>query len=248
MRGINTAPEKHCDSCVVSSHPSKLALGVPLACLLASCAGPFVRLEDRAEACRIEVVEQFDRPVFQSNSMSGSGGTFVGAGKGFVAGLQTGQGAIFLAPIAALIGAGYGTACAAAAANHPDANAEFERLMREADASSLRRALEAALAAPRPECRASSAVGEPDARIEIAKVEFGMSCPMGKEEFHVISEWRTVTKAGRVLNNSKTLVNHESTRSVDEWFAHPAEARGEIEASMAQLGQAMAAQFGATNP
>lgn len=226
---------------------ARRSLGLVLAAsLLSSCAGPYIRLEDRGEACRIAVVEKFDHPAFQPNSMSGSGGTFAGAGKGFMAGLGMGPDAIFLAPLGALIGAGYGTACAAAGAQHPNANADFERLLREADASAMRRALETRLAAPRPECKGASATGEPDARIEIANIEFGMSCALGNQQFQVVSEWRTVTNAGRVLNKSKTLVHHQSSRTVDEWFAHPDEARGEIEASMAQLGEAIATQFGAS--
>lgn len=189
-------------------------------------------------------MEKFGHPEFQPNSLSGSGGTFAGAGQGFVEGLKGGRDAIILAPLGMIIGAGYGTACAAAASERPNANADFERLLREADSGALRRALEARLASPRPECDASDRKGPTDAVIEIDRIQVGMPCLLGKQEFEVMAEWRTVTtRTGRVLNKGKTMVHHESARSVDDWFAHPAEARGEIELAMARLGEMMAAQF-----
>lgn len=219
-----------------------------LASALSSCTMPYVRLDERKEACHIAVVEKFDHAVFRANSLSGSGGTFAGAGKGMAEGLATGRDAIILAPLGAIIGAGYGTACAAAASRFPNANADFERLLRETDSSSLRRALEARLTSPRPECDAASSTGEPDAVIEIEKVEVAMSCLLGHQEFDVMSEWRTVsTKTAHVLNRSKTGVHYESARGVEDWFAHPAEARSEIELSMAQLGDRMAGQFVGTS-
>ena len=231
-------------------HAFRLVTLAGVACALSSCTtSPYVRLDERSEACHIAVVENFGHPRLQPNEMSGSAGTFAGAGKGMAEGLAMGRDAIILAPLGAIIGAGYGTACAAAASHHPTANADFEQLLRDADSTSLRHAIEARLASPRPECDAHASGPEPDARLEIEKVEFGMACLMGKQEFQVTSEWRTVTaRTGHVLNESRTMIVHQSARSVDDWFAHPAQARAEIEQSLARLGEAMAAQFVSSTP
>ncbi|MGE5093848.1 MAG: hypothetical protein ACM3SO_01835, partial [Betaproteobacteria bacterium] len=124
-----------------------------------------------------------------------------GAGQGFVAGLGFGYGAIIAAPIGLIVGAGYGTSCAVANARRPTADADFERLLQEADAHAMKRAIEAGLQAPRPECARASGEGH-DAVVEIRHIEGGMACLHGRQEFTLAVKWRTVTARGEVLNES----------------------------------------------
>jgi outer membrane lipoprotein SlyB len=213
--------------------------------LLAGCVMPYIGADDRKEACQVAIVEKYAHPEFRPNSLSGGAGPAAGAGKGALAGLQAGGGlgSIFLAPIGALIGAAYGTACVVASAQHPTADADFERHLREADSGLLKRTLEERLRAPRPECTRPVS-SSPDALVEIEKVEAGMSCLMGEQEFWISVKWRTVTtKAGRELNKATTRLEHKSIRTVGDWFAHPVEARAEIEHLIAQVAQVMAMQF-----
>jgi outer membrane lipoprotein SlyB len=220
-----------------------LATVVPM--LLTGCVTAYISAEGRKEACQVAVVEKYGRPEFQPNSLSGGAGPAAGAGKGALMGLQAGGGlgSIFLAPIGAVMGAAYGTACTVASAQHPTAEADFERFLREADSGLLKRTLEERLKAPRSECtRPASA--SPDALVEIEKVEAGMSCLMGRQEFWLAVKWRTVTtKAGRELNKATTRLEHKSSREVDDWFAHPMEARSEIELLMTRLAHIMANEF-----
>ena len=225
--------------------------GVLTACaLLASCASPYVRIDDRQEACDIQVVDRYDHPAFEPNPLSSSSGAASGAGRGFLAGLQGGGlEALVLAPLGALIGAGYGASCASAASRHPTANADFERILLQADRAALRRTLEARLNAPRPECRTTvprdaQQARAPDAVLEITQLRAGMACLGSRQEFWMAAAWKTVTtRTSRVLNESNTMVRYESSREVGDWFAHPVEAREEVELLMGRLGEAMASQF-----
>lgn len=214
---------------------------VCMALALAGCANPRLWPEDRKEACRIQVEEKFDRAVFRPNSLSSGAGTLSGAGQGFLAGLSFGYGSIIAAPIGLIVGAGYGTSCAVANAQRPNANADFERLLQEADAHAIKRALEAGLEAPRSECDASAS-GH-DAVVEIQKIEAGMACLHGRQEFTLAVKWRTVTAKGKVLNESNVQHASKSSRGVDDWFANPDEARKEIEAAYEQVGGGIAREF-----
>lgn len=213
-----------------------------IAVVLAACANPRIWPEDRARACRIQVDEKFDRAAFRPNSLSSGAGMLSGAGQGFVAGLGFGYGAIIAAPIGLIVGAGYGTSCAVANARRPTADADFERLLQEADAHAMKRAIEAGLQAPRPECARASGEGH-DAVVEIRHIEGGMACLHGRQEFTLAVKWRTVTARGEVLNESTLQHVSKSSRSVDEWFADPAGARREIEAAYDQVGRSIAREF-----
>lgn len=130
-----------------------LPLATVVPALLAGCVMPYIGAEDRKEACQVAVVEKYGRAEFQPSSLSGGAGPAAGAGKGALIGLQAGGGglgSILLAPIGAVLGAGYGTACKA----------------------------------PRPECTRPAAAS-PDALLEIEKVEAGMACLMGRQEFWI---------------------------------------------------------------
>ncbi len=221
----------------------RLAVVALAAAILAGCASPTLRPEDRKEACRVVVEETFARAEFIPNSLSANTGTLSGAGGGAVAGLSMGTAAIIAAPVGAVIGAGYGTACAIAASKHPDANAHFERLLAEADVRVLRRELEAGLQAPRAECSVVADSAAPDAAVEIEKVEAGMGCLFGQQEFWVKTKWRTVAKGGRVLNSTTQSRIHKSSRDVDEWFADAAQALADIERVYGEIGRSIAAQF-----
>ena len=224
---------------------ASVAIAVLASASLASCTARFINPEDRTEACRVAVEEKFGAPVFEPNSLSGGGGTFAGAGKGALAGLGSGQASLLLAPIGLLIGAGVGTACAIAGAQHPNADADFAKLLHQADAGLVKRTLEARLREPRTECATNDGIREalPDAVVAIEKIEAGMGCLIGKQDFWIAVTWRTVTKSGRVLNVSVSKREYTSAYDVDDWFTHPERARGEIEVVLGLVVHSMATQF-----
>lgn len=218
------------------------ALGMVLS---AGCTSRFLSAEDRRETCHVVVEEKFGRPAFVANSLSSGAGTLSGAGRGALMGLQAGGGlgVIVTLPLGTLIGAGYGTACAVADAQHPDAEADFERLLLQADAGLLKRDLDAFFKAPRAGCAAPLAP-TPDAVLQIERIQSGMACLIGRQEFWVSVEWRTVSrKTGKVLNLTTSRREHTSTREVGDWFAHPEEGRAEIESLLGAIGGDIAAQF-----
>ena len=225
------------------------ASAVITVCLFTACArGPLLAPDDRRQVCRFAVDEKFGAAAFHANIFSSSAGGLVGAGAGALGGLQGGLLAIFTVPIGAAIGAVGGTACGVASLEHPTAEAEFEKFLHDADASALKRALEAALNSPRAECgqarMAGSATMDPDAVIEIEKLDVGMSCLLGQQEYWIAVQWRTITaKAQRALNWTTTRCTQTSFRSVDDWFGNPDQARKEIERVLAKTGQRMAAEL-----
>lgn len=228
--------------------PRPLAAALLVPALVAGCAGPFIRPDDRKEACNVAVDEKFGSVTFVPNNLSGPAGTLSGAGVGALQGLASGGGigVLFTLPLGLILGAGYGTVCAVASAEHPTADADFERFLHEADTGALRRALQARLeSSPRPECATATARGAaPDAVVHLDRIEARMACLHGVQEFEVVVKWRTVNLAsGRVLNESETRRNHKSSRDVGDWFAHPEAARSEIEDVLALAGQDIAGQF-----
>ena len=242
--------QRHPEDETLSYCPLPLALSVLALALLPGCAvmsfpPSSLRPGDRAQACRIEVDARLPKPVFVANPLSSESGVTAGAGQGAVQGLLAGPGAVIFVPLMGVVGAGVGAACAEAASRHPSANAEFERILGTADVSLLKRALEVELAAPRAECRPGAAdapagVG-PDAVVEIEKIEAGMACLRGKQEYGVAVRWRVVrTKGGSVLAASGTMCSVTSFRSVGEWFADPGFARAEIERLLGKAGQRVA--------
>lgn len=105
-----------------------------------------------------------------------------------------------------------------------------------------------ALNSPRAECDRAPTRGvdtpAPDAVVEIEKVDVGMSCVFGQQEYWVAVQWRTVTsQSRRVLNWSTTRCTAISTRTVDDWFANPDQARLEVEWVLAKTGQRMASEL-----
>lgn len=213
--------------------------------LAASCASPSLRYDQRKEACRVAVEEKFAAAAFRPNAMSTGSGAVAGAGEFALYGLGMGQGAIIGMPLGAIIGAGYGTACAIQASSRPTANADFERILHEADASVMRRAIERQLSRPRSECKplAQDNSGAPDSVLVIESLEASMGCLHGQQDFWVTAKWTTVSAKAGVLNKTTSQRRYRSPRAVDDWFAHPAEARAEIEMVFEHLGDMIGRQF-----
>ncbi len=133
-----------------------------------------------------------------------------------------------------MYGATRGAACAAASQSHPNAEADFEKILKAADAGKLTQALEADLNAPREGCASAqagaSAAPVPDTIIEIEKVDAGMGCAIGKQEFWISVKWRALVAGNRrVLAEAATRSGQKSFLDVDDWFADPDRARLEIE-------------------
>ena len=84
--------------------------------ILAACAHPLLAPDDRKDACRVAVEENFGSPVFYANVLSGPAVGLAGAGGGAFWGLMYGLGpqAIVTVPISALIGVFQAGVCEAA--------------------------------------------------------------------------------------------------------------------------------------
>ena len=214
--------------------------------LLPGCA-PMTSLSpgDRPQLCRIEVDARLPQPVFVANPMSTESGAASGFASGVLLGLATGPAAIVGVPFYAIFGAGAGAACAEGASRYPSANADYERILGKANIGVLTQAVELELAAPRAECppatRDTPPSANPDAMVEIEKIESGMACLRGKQEYAVAVHWRVVsTSSGRVLAASKTVCSVTSFRSVGDWFADPLYAQAEIERLLEKAGRRVA--------
>jgi hypothetical protein len=211
-----------------------------IAILLTACGRPLLAPDDRNLICAIGVAEITVAPVFHDNALAGPAGGLLGAAQGTVQGLVSGgggMGAIITMPLGALIGAVGGTVCAAAGMSHPTAAADFEKLLHAADTGALKRALEAELKAARAECSPSQTAGLV-ATIAIEKLDAGMSCPFGQQEYWIAAQWRTTIPAtGRELNWTSTRCTLTSFRTVDDWFANAERARAEIENGFAAVGR-----------
>lgn len=214
--------------------------------LLAGCA-PMSSLgpSDRAQLCRIEVDARLPQPVFVANPLSTESGAASGFASGVLLGLATGPAAIVGVPFYAIFGASAGAACAEGASRYPSANADFERILGTANIGVLKQAVEFELAEGRAECRPATAdtpaSARPDAIVEIEKIELGMACLHGKQEYAIAVQWRVVgTKSGRVRAASKTVCSVTSFRSVGDWFADPDYAQAEIERLFEKTGRRVA--------
>jgi len=214
--------------------------------LLPGCA-PMSSLSpgDRAQLCRIEVDTRLPQPVFVANPLSTESGAVTGAGAGAVQGLLTGPAAIVAVPFYLIFGAGVGAACAEGASRYPSANADYQRILGAANIGVLKQAVELELAAARAECRPATADTppsvRPDALVEIEKIESGMACLRGKQEYAVAVHWRVVsTSNGRVLAASETVCSVTSFRSIGDWFADPGYAQAEIERLLEKAGRRVA--------
>jgi hypothetical protein len=212
--------------------------------LLTACGVPLLAPDDRKQVCRFTVVEKFEAPVFHENVLAGPAGGLVGAGGGALQGLVGGfPGAVVTVPLGALIGAVAGTTCAAAGMSHPDAESDFAHFLQAADVAALKHALESDLNAPRAECSQPRAGGA-DATIEIEKIDAGMGCSFGRQEYWIAVQWRTTLAAtGRQLNWTTTRFEQKSPLAVDDWFNDSARARAELEQAFAATGRRMAAQL-----
>jgi len=218
------------------------------AVLLGACARPYLAPDERKYVCHVAVDEQFGVPALRPNPFSNPAGGLAGAGAGALTGLQGGALLIFTVPIGAAIGAAAGAVCAAASLNHPTADADFARLLQAADVSSLKRTLVTELNAPRAECARAGADPasrtDPDAVVEIQKIEAGMACLLGQQEYWVAVQWRTrAVKTGKEFNWTTTKCVQTSIHSVDDWFANPDRARAEIEGVLAGAGRRIAAEL-----
>ena len=195
-----------------------------------------------AEVCRIEADARLPQPEFAANPLSNQAGAAAGAGLGALSGLSWGPAAVIAVPVYAIFGAGAGAACADAASRHPSADADFKKILSTVDMSVLKRALDLELTKPRAACQPAKpgtpASFQPDAVVEIEKVETGMGCLLGKQGFWIAVHWRVVSaRGGDVLTASKETCSVTSLRSVDDWFADPVYARTEIEHLLAATGR-----------
>ena len=221
--------------------------------LLTACAVPLLSPDQRKEICQVVVLEKFGSPVFEPNILSNPAGGLTGAGLGALAGAgvflpPTSILIIFTVPIGAAIGAAGGSACGIASLAHPTADADFVSVLRAADIGVLPRTVEAGFNAPRAECsharadRASAAA--PDGVIEIEKVRVGMGCMLGRMEYWIAVDWRTVNlRTKRELNSTLTRCAFTSIRNVDDWFADRDQAQQEIERVLAATGRRMVLQL-----
>jgi hypothetical protein len=228
--------------------PAKIAATAVAISLLTACAGrSLIAPDDRKHICQIAVDEKFGSPVFHANPLYNPAGGLIGAAVGAMAGLFPSPLAIFTVPMYAGLGAEAGTACATASLSHPNAEADFENILKPADAGTLKRALEADLNASQAGCgvaQANASLAVPDTIIEINKVDVRMLCTSEEQEYRIVVTWRALNAANhRVLAETLTNCRQTSILGVSAWFADPDRARVEIERVLAKTGQRMAAQL-----
>jgi len=218
--------------------------------LVAACAVPLLTPDQRREVCQVVVEGKFGSPKFQPNVLSNPAGGLTGAGLGALGGLWLPPSIllIFTVPIGATIGAAGGSACAVASLAHPTADADFTSVLLAADIGVLARTVEREFNAPRAECsRAHSGrtlAAGPDGVVEIEKLRVGMGCLLGRMEYWIAVDWRTVNlRSKKELNSSATRCAFTSILDVDDWFADRARAQQEIEAVLAATGRRMVLQL-----
>jgi hypothetical protein len=216
-----------------------------LAVFVAGCGSPLVRPGDAKETCHVTVNEEFGQAGFQSNVLSNKAGTFGGIGMGALSGLQGGwPGFVLTVPIGAIAGAAYGTACAVGSVNFPSAETDFQKILQTTDTKLLKTEIEARLNSSRAECTAPDSRDERDrphgAVITIRKIEAGMGCLHGNQDLWVEVSWRTAIAKSNSQFDVTTKHRYTSPREVAGWFAHPDEARAEIEHVFVELGKDIA--------
>lgn len=219
-----------------------------MAGLLSACTPSVLVPDGDKHVCRVTVVEKFGPIVLLPNPLSGpSGGAAMGVDEsGASIAFRSGISAAGLfAPFIAIGGAVNGAACAAASLSHPSAEADFDKVLRSADAGSMKRALVASLdtAWAGPGCaRAVASGAATDITVEIEKIVVMMGCAYGAQGYWIDVAWRSMATTGRQLQSAPTtFCEFRSDRDVDAWFADPDQARSEIEQVMARVGHQMAA-------
>ena len=224
-------------------------MGVATATLLAACATPLVAPGDRKALCRVTVEERYGSARFHPNLGSSAAGGLVGAGQGALAGFAIPfPFVIITAPLGIVVGTATGAACAAAGLRHPNANTDFASILAAADAHRLKRGLEAEFLQIRPDCGQKPMEGEagssPDTLIEVMKIAAGMECLDDPFRFRLSVDWRARNvKSHKVIADWTTRCTYTSSRSVDDWFAHPDQAREEVEDALSKLGQRIALEM-----
>jgi len=210
------------------------------------CTPAFLGPAERGKICRVAVEEQFEAIEVQANPVANpAGGALAGAGSAALVAL----GVLALNPLGVLqgvVGAAGSVACAAAAAAHPNAEAEFREIVMTADRGALTRALEAAMPSPGAGCRngPERAPEPPDTVIRIDRVQLMMGCPTGRQAYFMTVEWRAMSASGRkVLAESKTRCTQISPLDADVWSADPERARAEVNGALARTGQRIAAEL-----
>jgi hypothetical protein len=150
----------------------------------------------------------------------------------------------------ALIGAAGGTACAVASAEHPTAEADFQRFLSEADADIFRRTLENRLNAPRAACSGPAAAGgAPDAYFQIELYKIGMGCLWDEQKILLNVHWRVSdARTGHDLAKRRMHCHLTSARTVDAWFADPAYARKDIEQLLSRTAGILAEELLGLSP
>ncbi len=201
---------------------------------LTGCASRSLSPDDLQWTCRFGIEQKVSSPAFKVNPLSNVAGGIVGAGLG--AGL--------LFPIGIPLGAIGGSACAAGSLAHPTADADFTRLVGEADFAAFQRALDERLHASRDACRSADPVAalrsSNDATVTVDTATAGMGCLYGHHQYWLAMKWHvTDARTGRELASSTTACVMRSWRTVDDWFADPAYAKKEIERLMAGTGTAV---------
>ena len=218
--------------------------------LVGACAPPLLAPDDRIHVCQVAVYEKFGSPVFHANQLSSPTGGLAGAARGALWGLAQPSvyAWIITVPLGAVIGAVGGTACAVASQSHPNAEADFEKILKAADVGKLTRALESNLNGARAGCApvqaGASAAPVPDTIIEIEKVDVTMGCAFGNQRYWFTLKWRALAATNnRVLVETTTRCSQTSFHEIDDWFAKPEEARVEIENLLNGIGRRMAADL-----
>jgi hypothetical protein len=181
---------------------------------LSACTPMLLAPDDRGHVCRVSVDDQYGTPTFRKNPLADPAtGPVYGAASGVTWGVRgAGPGAVAIVAVgvAVVVGAMGGAACGAATLSHPNAEANFERLLHEAaDSGSLKQALTADLDAPRPECAragtSGSGTAEPDSVVQIENVSVEMACPFGRQEYRIEVKWRVLAASSKkVLGETTT--------------------------------------------
>lgn len=224
--------------------PATIGAAFFVASFLAACASEQLSPEDRAPFCPVIVESKFERPALHPNAFADpAGGPLRAMAGGAGASLMVGT--FYAAPIGAIFGLGYGLACATAAASHPAADADFERIFRAAfDTDAFGRSLAAGLNGRPPECgqTANGFARPPRTIVEIEAFDVMMGCAFGVQEYRIAARWRSVSPDAKVLAQRTTLCAQASQHDVDAWFADPERARKEVERALARMGERVAVE------